>query len=54
MFAPPYDGSILHPCFIGLMAYFLKYIHTASANKTIVAIQRDESLIPVFLAMGAF
>lgn len=33
------------------MAYLLKYIYTASANKTIVAIHRDESLIPVFLAM---
>jgi len=36
------------------MAYLLKYIHTASANKTMVTIQRDESLIPVFLAMNAF
>jgi hypothetical protein len=32
------------------VAYRLKYVHAASANKTIVAIQRDESLIPVFLA----
>ena len=37
---------------IGLLAYRLKYVHAASANKTIVAIQRDESLIPVFLAMN--
>ena len=35
----------------GLTAYLLKYIHAASANKTIVTIQRDEPLIPVFLAM---
>jgi hypothetical protein len=28
------------------LAYRLKYIHAASANKTIIAIQRDESLIP--------
>ena len=34
------------------LAYRLKYIHAASANKTIIAIQRDESLIPVFLAMN--
>jgi hypothetical protein len=35
----------------GLTAYLLKYIHAVSANKTIVTIQRDEPLIPVFLAM---
>jgi hypothetical protein len=29
----------------------LKYIHAASTNKITVMIQRDESLIPVFLAM---
>jgi hypothetical protein len=34
------------------LAYRLKYIHAAIANKTIIAIQRDESLIPVFLAMN--
>jgi len=34
------------------VAYRLKYIHAAIANKTIIAIQRDESLIPVFLAMN--
>jgi len=33
------------------LAYRLKYIHTASANKTIVTIQRDEPLISVFFAM---
>ncbi|MGA9801726.1 MAG: hypothetical protein WBQ46_00615 [Terriglobales bacterium] len=33
------------------LAYRLKYIHTASANKTIVTIQRDEPLISVFLAI---
>jgi hypothetical protein len=33
------------------LAYRLKYIHTASANKTIVTIQRDEPLIPVFFAI---
>jgi len=32
----------------------LKYVHAAIANKIIVAIQRDESLIPVFFAMAAF
>jgi len=37
---------------VGLAAYRLKYIHAVSANKTTVTIQRDESLIPVFLAMG--
>ena len=37
---------------IGLRAYLLKYIHAVSANKTIATIQRDESLISVFLAMG--
>jgi hypothetical protein len=36
---------------IALVAYRLKYVHAASANNTIVAIQRVESLIPVFLAM---
>ena len=33
------------------LAYRLKYIHTASANKTIVTIQRDEPLISVFFAI---
>jgi hypothetical protein len=33
------------------LAYRLKYTHTASANKTIVTIQRDEPLISVFLAI---
>jgi hypothetical protein len=33
------------------VAFHLKYIHTASANKTIVTIQRDEPLISVFLAI---
>jgi len=36
----------------GFQAYLLKYIQAVSANKTIVTIQRDESLIPVFLAMS--
>jgi len=35
-------------------AHFLKYVHAASANKASATIQRDESLIPVFLAMGQF
>ena len=37
--------------FLDSGAYLLKYIHAASANKMTVMIQRDESLIPVFLAM---
>jgi hypothetical protein len=36
------------------LAYRLKYIHTASANKTIATIQRDEPLISVFLAIKAY
>src|SRR5580692_2609400 len=32
-------------------AYLRKYMKTATASRTIVRIQRDESLIPVFLAM---
>jgi hypothetical protein len=32
-------------------SYLLKYMKTATASRTIVRIQRDESLIPVFLAM---
>jgi hypothetical protein len=32
----------------------LKYIHVASAKKTIVTIQRVEPLSPVFLAMNVF
>jgi hypothetical protein len=32
--------------------YLLKNVHAAIANKTTAAIQSDESLIPVFLAMG--
>jgi len=35
-----------------VLVYFLKYIHAVSANKTIVAIHRDELLISVFLAMS--
>ena len=31
---------------------YLKYIHAARASKTTAKIQRDESLIPVFLAMA--
>ncbi len=31
--------------------YFLRYVHAATANKAIAMIQRDQSLIPVFLAM---
>jgi len=34
------------------IAYFLKYVQAASANKTIVTIQRVEPLNPVFLAMS--
>lgn len=34
------------------MAYRLKYVQAANANKTIVRIQRAELLIPVFLAMN--
>jgi hypothetical protein len=34
------------------VAYRLKYVHAASANKTIVKIHREKSLIPVFLGMG--
>jgi hypothetical protein len=34
------------------MDYLLKYIHAARANNTIAKIQRDESVIPVFLAMS--
>jgi hypothetical protein len=34
------------------IAYFLKYVHTASTNKAIVTIQRVEPLSPVFLAMS--
>jgi hypothetical protein len=30
---------------------YLKYIHAATATKTTAKIQRDESLIPVFLAI---
>ena len=30
---------------------YLKYIQAATASKTIAKIQRDESLIPVFLAI---
>ena len=30
---------------------YLKYIHAATAIKTTARIQREESLIPVFLAM---
>ncbi len=33
------------------LAYRLKYIHTASPNKTIATIQSDEPLISVFLAI---
>ncbi len=46
------------PCQHGLaagivvLAYLLKYIHAVSANKTTVAIHRDELLISVFLAMS--
>jgi hypothetical protein len=36
------------------MAYLLQYLHTSSANNTMVAVQRDESLIPVFLAIDPF
>ncbi len=36
---------------VGLAAYLLNHIHAASANKTTVKLQRDVSLIPVFLAM---
>jgi uncharacterized SAM-dependent methyltransferase len=32
--------------------YLLKNVHAAIANNTTAAIQSDESLIPVFLAMG--
>jgi hypothetical protein len=35
-----------------LLWAYLKYIQAATANKTIVKIQRDESLIPVFLAIN--
>jgi hypothetical protein len=35
-----------------VLAYLLKYIHAVSANKTTVAIHRDELLISVFLAMS--
>lgn len=35
-----------------MLAYLLKYIQTASASSTTVTIQRDESLIPVFLDMS--
>jgi hypothetical protein len=31
---------------------YLKYIHAATATKTTARIHRDESLIPVFLAMA--
>jgi hypothetical protein len=31
---------------------YLKYIQAATATKTTARIQRDESLIPVFLAMA--
>jgi len=34
-------------------AYLLKYIHALITNKTIAITQRDESLIPVFLAMNS-
>ncbi len=43
---------VTRPLLIGLVAYRLKYVHAAIANKTIVAIQRDQSLMPVFLAMN--
>jgi hypothetical protein len=33
-------------------SYLLKYIHAVSANRTIAMIQREESLISVFLAMS--
>jgi hypothetical protein len=36
----------------GYLAYLLKNIHAVSANKTTVAIHRDELLISVFLAMN--
>jgi hypothetical protein len=35
-----------------VLAYLLKNIHAVSANKTTVAIHRDELLISVFLAMS--
>jgi hypothetical protein len=35
-----------------MLAYRLKYVQTAIATKTIAAIQRDKSLILVFLAMN--
>jgi hypothetical protein len=34
-----------------MVSYLLKNIHAVSANKTTVAIHRDELLISVFLAM---
>ena len=36
---------------IRVLAYFLKYVDAASANKRIVKIQSDELLNPVFLAI---
>jgi hypothetical protein len=35
-----------------LESLYLKYIQAATATKTTARIQRDESLIPVFLAMA--
>jgi len=45
---PPRNPSICS------FAYLLKKVHAASANKASAIIQRDESLIPVFLAIRRF
>jgi len=36
------------------LSYLLKYIQAAMTKSTTVRIQREESLIPVFLAMGEY
>jgi hypothetical protein len=47
------SGSLgaIAPLAMSASSYRLKNIQAVSANRTIATIQRDESLIPVFLAM---
>jgi hypothetical protein len=39
---------------LGLLSAYRKYIQAATASKITAKIQRDVSLIPVFLAIGAY